>query len=225
MPIRKTPLVNGKIYHVYNRSVNKVPIFTNKREYARFLFLLDYYKTKNAPFCFSKFIRLKPEEQQVILDKVRNNKQNNLISLIAYCFMPNHFHLLLQQQFEEGIKDYLRKIQNSYAKYFNLKHKRQGPLFQNRYKVVLIEDEVQLLHTSRYIHLNPYSGYILKDKKELKDYPWSSLSEYLSKQEGRCEKDLILNQFSQNKYLKFVLDQADYQRSLKDIKHLALEKF
>ncbi len=115
-------------------------------------------------------------------------------------------------------------IQNSYALYFNIKNKRSGPLFQGRYKAVRIEDEEQLTHIVRYLHLNPYTSNLIHEQ-EIDSYPWSSLTQYLGKDRCFCDTQIVLNHFStKNEYLKHVLDQADYQRQLKKIKDLTFEE-
>ena len=117
-------------------------------------------------------------------------------------------------------------FQNSYTRYFNTSHRGIGPLLQGQFKAVRIEDDKQLLHLSRYIHLNPYTSFIVRDLEDLFEYPWSSFPEYLSKIEtGICNKEHILSQFSSSDaYKSFVLDQANYQRELGKIKHLSLEE-
>lgn len=154
-----------------------------------------------------------------------NQKNNRLIGLVCYCLMPNHFHFLLKQTEKEGISRYMSLVQNSYTKYFNARNNRAGPLFQGYFKAVRVENDEQLLHLSRYIHLNPYSSYIVKTLDDLVVYSWSSFSEYLGIVEsGYLRKKIILDQFkSSQKYKKFVFDQADYQRELGKVKHLVLE--
>ena len=86
-----------------------------------------------------------------------------LVSILAYCVMPNHFHLLLKQEVEGGISTYLRRLTVSFVRYYNILHKQKGPLFESFFKAVLIESENQLLHVSRYIHLNPTSAKLVND--------------------------------------------------------------
>lgn len=136
--------------------------------------------------------------------------------------MPNHFHFLLTQSTEEGISKFMGLIQNSYTKYFNLRKKRVGSLFQGQFKAKRVETNEQLLHLSRYIHLNPYSSFVVKTLEDLKEYPWSSLPNYLGiNQNGFLKKSLVLDSFMDEKdYQRFVFNQADYQRELEKIKHL-----
>ncbi|KKU88207.1 MAG: hypothetical protein UY17_C0001G0020, partial [Candidatus Beckwithbacteria bacterium GW2011_GWC2_47_9] len=98
---------------------------------------------------------------------------------------------------------------------------RTGPLFQGKFKAVLITSNEQLLHVSRYIHLNPYSSGIVKTIEELKAYSYSSLAKLST---SKVESRLILDQFKNVAgYYQFVFDNADYQKNLENIKHQILE--
>lgn len=225
MPLRQTPLVTNEIYHVINRGNGSIPIFNNDWHYKRFLEVMFYYQNTTPPKRFSKFLQLPTEERNKIILEL--NKLKNLwVEIIVYCLMPNHFHLLIKQVKEKGIFNFMSLLQNSYARYFNLKSSRKGGLFEDRFKAIRVETDSQLLHLSRYIHLNPYSSYIVKDFPTLLKYPYSSLPEYLDLTKiTHCQKDLVLNQFSGiDDYKKFIFDRADYQRSLEEIKHQVLEK-
>ena len=137
--------------------------------------------------------------------------------------MPNHFHFLLRQTEDGGISKFLSNLQNSYTKFFNLSHERDGSLFLDQFKAIRIETDEQLTHVSRYIHLNPHTGYVVKTLEELEIYPWSSFSDYLQRKSLVVDVDFILNFLGKQSYKKFVFDQADYQRKLKEIEHLVLE--
>lgn len=84
--------------------------------------------------------------------------------------MPNHFHLLIYQIDAESMTQLLKSVSVAYGMYFNKKYDRIGPLFQQRYKAVLVSNDAQLLHISRYIHLNP---------NNYNDWKWSSLAYYI----------------------------------------------
>lgn len=147
-----------------------------------------------------------------------------LVEIVCFCLMPNHFHFMLKQKMENGISSFVSNFTNSYTRYFNKKHDRIGPLFEGIFKAVRIESEEQLIHTSRYIHLNPVSSYLI-EPEELENYHWSSYLEFLGFSDNNLVvKDLILDFFSSvEAYKKFVLDQVDYARQLELIKHLTLE--
>ncbi len=146
------------------------------------------------------------------------------IDIIAFCLMPNHIHILLKQVSGGGISKFMKQVSDSFTRYFNTKYKRVGPLFQGAFKAVRIENDEQLVHVSRYIHLNPLTGYIVREEG-LTRYPWSSLNEYLNKDFKLVNPQIILSNFKTGlNYLKFILDQAEYAKELEKIKHLILEK-
>lgn len=224
MPLRKTPLVTGQIYHIFNRGVNKQPIFFTPRSYRRAVNTVRYYLIHKPPVPYSKTLTL-PAQVRSEIGKTMINLRKG-VEIISYSLMPNHFHFLLKQLIDEGIKDFIRNFQISNSKYINKRFDRIGPLLQGQFKAVLIEDDEQLIHVSRYIHLNPYTSFVVKNIEDLKTYPWSSLPEYLGvAKEVFCSKSLILSMFKNKtgKYWEFLANQADYQRRLDAIKHLTLE--
>lgn len=220
---RKVVFANDEIYHVFNRGVEKRPTFTNKRELARGVQTLDFYRFADLPIKLSKFLTLSQDQRENLIKNIRANFKK-LVDIISYCLMPNHFHLLLKQRMDNGISIFLANITNSYTKYFNAKHERVGPLFQGLFKAVHIGFEEQLIHVSRYIHLNPISSYLI-EPEELDSYIWSSYPEYMGLlNRNIIDPEIVMDLFkSKAKYKKFVLDQVDYARKLEQIKHLTLE--
>lgn len=136
--------------------------------------------------------------------------------------MPNHYHFILKQIQDNGISEFINKVSNSYTKYFNTRHNRVGPLLQGQFKAVRVESDEQLIHLSRYIHLNPIISFLIKD---LCKYPWSSYLDFIDlKPDKICQNDLVLSLFKNSQdYEKFVLDQIDYAKSLKEIEHLTFD--
>jgi len=94
------------------------------------------------------------------------------VIVYAWSLMPNHFHLLLRTG-RQSISKSMRKLLTGYVVSFNLRHKRHGHLFQNRYKSIICEDDPYLLELTRYIHLNPLRAGIVGSLKELRDYRWT----------------------------------------------------
>lgn len=161
--------VNGSFYHVYNRGVEKRKTFMDRRDHLRFLETLDFYRKSPVPMKLSDFRR-----GEIKLKKIEN--QEELVRIFCYCLMPNHFHLLVQQSADGGISEFMRKLSDSYTRYFNTKHKRIGSLFQGAFKAKLVETEEYLLHLSKYIHRNSFP----LEEWERKVYPYSSYQYYLS---------------------------------------------
>lgn len=223
MPGRLTPLVNDQIYHVFNRGVNHQPTFLDKLEYKRAKLVIDFYRLSNLPTRLSKFLTFSNDDRAKIMDNLKK-ENDKLVDILSFCLMPNHFHLLLKQLKNKGIPKFMANLQNSYTRYFNIKRKRDGALFLDQFKAVIIRTDEQLIHISRYIHLNPYTSYVVKDWDDLLKYPWSSLSEYLENKPETCELGTIMSSFkTPAAYENFVKDQTDYQRQLHKIQHLALE--
>ncbi len=220
MPTRYYPFVSDYYYHIFNRGVNKQPIFNGIADFKRATNLLRYYSYEDYPIRFSKFLLLSTDQRKKIWTRL--NMSQKYVDIISYCFMPNHFHLLLKQNIDKGISKYLANFQNSYTKYFNRKNDRVGHLFQGQFKAVKIDSEEQLLHVSRYIHLNPFSSGLMDNVNKLSDYNWSSFPEYVSDlQYEICNKELILSNFkSRIAYKEFIFDNAEYQKNLESIKHL-----
>lgn len=223
MPKRTTPLANNCLYHIMSRGHNSVPIFRYHNDYQFFIQAFCYYQSDKLPLKFSKFRKLSISQRNDIIASLQY-KKNFFVDIVSYCLMPNHFHFLLKQTKNDGILKFIRFLNNSYSHYFNLKYRRKGTLFESRFKAILIETEEQLVHVSRYIHLNPYTAFVVKNINDLLKYPFSSLNEFLRKNKDICQQELIWGQFSSlQKYKEFVLDQADYQRKLQMIKHQLLE--
>jgi len=224
MPQRKVVLANGEYYHVFNRSINKEAIFTSQRNCIRVLETFNYYRYENPSIRLSYYLACGVEKRKEIFESLKNSVKEN-IKIISFCLMPNHFHLLLRQEIDNGISKFLAQFQNSYTRYFNTKNKRQGHLFQGQFKAIRIEDNEQLIHVNRYIHLNPYTSFVVKTLDELSEYRFSSLYEYLDKSKNSyCMKEDILSHFTDSQsYKQFLYDQSDYQRTLDRIKHLLLE--
>jgi putative transposase len=104
--------------------------------------------------------------------------------IYAWVLMPNHFHILVRTG-RQGISKSMRKLLTGYVVNFNLRHKRYGHLFQNRYKSIICEDDPYLLELTRYIHLNPLRAGIVKDIKRLNSYPWAGHSAIM----GRVKRE------------------------------------
>lgn len=223
MPYRKIIFINNQYYHIYNQSWKKKIIFSDSQSNIRAISLLRYYQFAGIPFAFSNFNKLLPLHQSKLLENLKR-ENNSLVKIIAYCLMPNHYHLLLKQVKNNGIKDFTSNFQNGYAKYFNIVNKRKGPLFNDRFRAVVVTSDEQLLHLSRYIHLNPYSSGLVNTYPELLDYPWSSIKEYLNQELDICHPTIILTQFNgPQSYKSFLLNQAEYQKTLQSIRKSTLE--
>lgn len=217
---RKQPLANDCVYHIFNRSIAGYTIFPSQQHYERFGQMLLYYQHRKKIEKFSFAYRSVDAFSQII--KNLSHASSWRVDILAYCLMPNHFHLILKQNSVDGISNFMRNVQNSYSHFFNLRHKRQGPLWAGKFKNVLCETNEQLLHLSRYVHLNPVTAHLV-NKPE--DWPFTSFHQYTS----MTEKPYSLCRFkrhidiSPENYYDFVKNHIEEQRSLAKIKHLLLD--
>jgi len=142
-------------------------------------------------------IFLQEEDKQRFLETVKEKIHGDRFSLLAYCLMDNHVHLLLREG-KEDIARVMKRITVSYVYYFNKKYKRVGHLFQDRYRSEVVEKDGYILALVRYIHQNPIKAGMVKSAEE---YKWSSHHSYLNEDAplaGLLEKETVLGLFSAN---------------------------
>lgn len=217
---RKENLVTDQIYHIYNRGVEKRTIFTCEDEYRRFIDCSFHYLFSNEKY--SNLTNGAITTSCVAAAATSRNIEDDFIrpvNIIAYCLMPNHFHLLVKQMVDRGISQYIHKISTSFTNYFNLKYDRVGALFQGPFKYKRVETEEQLLYLTKYIHRNPLEiikGTVSSPKwMEIDNYPWSSLPSYLGVTDEPILKELVLASFSSaRQYRDFVTEEEHLDKVL-----------
>ena len=190
MPQKNTikTYVKNSYYHVYNRGVEERIIFQDESDYLTFL---NYLKTALSPLQIPNLedVSFKGQSFKGVPRQPKNF--NKKIELIAFCLMPNHFHLLVKQNKKNSMEGLMRSLITRYSMYFNKKYKRTGSLFQGRYKAVLVEDNEYLLHLSRYIHRNPVE---IVDNL---DQAYSSYPAFLGKVDLEWIKpNIVIDQFN-----------------------------
>lgn len=220
---RRVVFACGEVYHVFNRGVELRPTFTDKREFLRAFLTADFYRFSKPSLSLSGALFLNSQDRSEFFHRLKS-EGSKLVEIISYCFMPNHFHFLLKQNLDGGVSRFVNNFSNSYTRFFDAKNGRIGPLFQGIFEAVRIETDEQLIHVSRYIHLNPTVSFLV-DESKLDTYPWSSFPEYLGlATEEICNKPVVLDQFpSPQSYRAFVHDQVDFGKRLESIKHLLME--
>ena len=206
---RKVPLANGSFYHAFNRSIAGFEIFRFREEYQRMTEAMRFYRTSVQGQSFSLVSRSERLGDPGLHGPAR-------VRVIAYCLMPTHIHLFLEQLKESGVEEYMRYVTGGYAMYFNQRAERKGPLWESRFQVRCVETDSYALHLSRYIHLNPTSAGLVE---KAEDWEFSSYQEHLgiSKDETLCDFRKILS-LSPEVVRKFTQDRTDYQRSLQILK-------
>lgn len=219
--MRKDPLINGSYYHIINRSIAQYQIFNGRNDCLRFVNILDLYRFKEFSYKYSNFLKLNLPTQKAIAADLKACG-DKIVKIIAYSLMPTHFHLILGQMYDDGITKYIATVLNSFTRYFNLRHHRKGPLWEGHFKSVLIRSDEQLLHLTRYIHLNSTSAGLVKKPE---DWAFSSYYEYLHPAEKfLCDLDGILK-ISPKRYQNFVNSRISEQKELSKIKRLLLENY
>jgi len=180
--VNRIPFGVDEWYHCFTRGVDKRRTFQSTSDYKRFLQIL-YLSNSDQATQRSNFLTMQHEK---ILSQKRGQP---LVSIGAYCIMPNHFHILLQEIKEGGIARFMQKVGISYAMYFNIKNQRIGNLFVKPFRSRHIADDQYLRYVAQYIHLNPAELFdrnwksagaknIQKMDADLRKYPYSSLYDY-----------------------------------------------
>jgi REP element-mobilizing transposase RayT len=176
---------SGGCYHIFNRGNRRQDIFLEDADYINYL------------------------------SKLREMKKKYKISVFCYCLMPNHLHLLVQQDSEIPLFRFMQALHTSYSMYFNWKYRKVGHLFQGRFKQKEVDKDEYLLQVSSYIHLNPLMDGLVE---KLEDYQWSSYPDYIGLREGTlCEKELVLAGLSPEEYKKITEEQLKEKLLIKDL--------
>lgn len=207
------PAIN-EIYHIYNRGIEKRNIFINDKDYVRFIHDLFEFNDRNAAINLAYHINQK-QPKEIGLPKIKRQPRELLVELLAFCLMPNHFHLMIKQKMDNGIPKFMHKLGTGYTNYFNQKYERVGSLFQGSYKMTHINNETHFIHLPFYIHLNPldlaapeWRQRELKDYKKavkfLESYRWSSHLDYIGKKNfaSATQREFLLEFFGDSKKYK-----------------------
>lgn len=251
MPFSKKPqFVNGEIYHIVNRGVEKRNIFQQICDYFRFISCLYECNDRNAVVMRDRKEERKNQKQKSIGQKSigdtygnSRRKREPLVEIWVFCLMPNHFHLVLRQLVDNGISLFMKKLGDSYVGYFNRKYNRRGmgSLFQGPFRAIHIETQDQLINVVCYIFTNPVE---LLEKtwkeegvqnpqraiKHLESYRWSSYLDYIGKKNflSVTNREFLIKAFGSSQNIKkfvegWILSKAELNKNLNKIKDLILE--
>jgi len=208
---------SDSMYHVYNRGNNKRTIFFDEKDYAVFLSYIKYALLSDDDFQARAEV-----SEELISSSSRFNLRrlglHNRVELVAYCLMPNHFHLLLYQYDPDAIPALMRSIATGYSMYFNKRHNCSGKLYQGVYKAAPVDNQPYWEHISRYIHLNPIDLGV-----DYKTYDFSSYRQYMGYINAKwLKQDKGMIGASPEDYASFVESWIPYRKELKDLdKYLA----
>lgn len=129
-------------------------------------------------------IFLDDRDLEDFLSRLADLAREQSMEIFAWALLPNHFHLLCQTR-KQPLASSMRKLLTGYVVNFNRRHRRQGHLFQNRYKSIVCQEEVYLTELVRYIHLNLLRSGMVKNLEELDRSPRSGHSALM----GRIERE------------------------------------
>ena len=197
-----------EIYHTLNRGVDKRSIFMDDRD--RFRFVHDLFEFNDlAPANHSRYYF---NPAAVGQRQISRPPRKLLVSILAFCLMPNHYHLLLQPLVENGVPLFMKKLNGGYVQYFNKKHERTGTLFERKYKSVLVNNHAHFIHLPYYIHLNVLDLITPEWRQKrienldsamnfLNDYRWSSHLDYAGKKNfpSVTRRNFLLGIFTKRK--------------------------
>lgn len=202
---------NDEYYHIYNRGLDKRDIFLETKDYYRFLSNIYYFNDVN----------FRPENFDYQGLTLMDATRTELVNIITWSLMPNHYHLLINQKIDNGITKFMRRLGTGYTMYTNKKYERTGHIFQGPFKAKHINKDTYLQHLTRYIHLNPLDIFdhdwrkngvkdIDTSKKFLLEYKWSSLNDYMGNQNfpqilSPVFKDILFTTNPEN-YLNFLTE-------------------
>ena len=214
--MRKTALINGEYYHIYNRGVDKRNIFKDHIDINRFfqsMILFNCIEPIGSIYEKTRSKNNKKNDSKFFGDQVAKNEK--LVEIVSYCLNPNHFHFILRQCAEDGISKFMKRLGGGYSWYFNNRYDRSGSLFQGPFKSIHIDSNEYLLHLSAYVNLNDK---VHKFGDQVAKFVRSSWGEYIQENKKQnpneriCSTGIILDQFgSINEYKLFV------KSSLKEI--------
>ncbi|MFC1622308.1 SH3 domain-containing protein [Patescibacteria group bacterium] len=147
----------GTFFHVYNRGVAEGIIFNDKGDYEAFLGYIKQYLSPPADSnSTKKTFTIRGHAFQGVPHQPKN--YFGQIELVAYSFMPGHFHLLLHQITDGALEYFMRSLSTRYSIYFNKKYQRVGSLYGGSYRSIQIDGISPLLHLTRYFHLHSEGG-------------------------------------------------------------------
>jgi len=226
--------VAGNIYHVLNRGVDKRRIFLNNKDYFRFIHDLFEFNDIAPISNNSYFFKTNPID--IARRYIERKPRKLLVEILAFCLMPNHYHLMLRPLQDDGVFKFIKRLNMGYAKYFNEKYERSGALFQGRYKSIVVNNEAHFIHLPYYIHLNPLDLIVpewrnreIKNLNKalefLENYRWSSYLDYIGKKNfpSVTQRDFLLNFFGGNKDYEKTIKQWLKDLDFQNIKDMTLE--
>ena len=141
MPRTARGLADGFIYHVLNRGNGGQKVFHKEQDYKAFINLM------------------------------KKGKDRHPLKILAYCLMPNHFHIVVLPTHGEDLSKWMQWLMTSHVRSYHKHYKTSGHVWQGRFKSFIVQEESYLLMLLRYVEGNPVRAGLVSSAK---DWQWSS---------------------------------------------------
>ncbi len=208
---KRAKFIVGEYYHIFNRGTDKRIIFNN--DYDLTYFIDSIFISNQLQIIINRHSHIRNK------NKKKSIHAENLISIVAYCFLPNHFHLIVKELTKGSISKFMQKLGTSYTLYFNKKYDRNGVLFQGKFKATLLHELYPLELATTYVNLN-YKYHKIDPKTNIVK---TSLFEFLGNEinEYICNKNEVKNIIKTmggiDKYKQYMKDQSQFFADEKNI--------
>jgi putative transposase len=181
-------------YCIFNRGADGASLFHDNKDFEHFMVLL--YIANNT----SHFILRGMEAEDIFAA----GRARTLVRIVAYCLLPDRFHLVLSDREPDGTRHFIHKVGTAYVMYYNHKYGHHGTVFAGTYRARRVPDQSRLYKIIRRVHLYPFSVKEDEDKvvnkerlgKNMKkavdhasEYEYSSMRDYLG--EDRPQKVIL----------------------------------
>lgn len=203
-----------------SRGIEKRKIFIDKKDCLRFIHDLYEFNDEQPALSGRVYIFRNSQCNDVVHRYIEEGEEQKkprkfLVNLLVFTLMPNHYHLLIMVEHREALTSFMRKLNGGYARYFNERYKRKGPLFESRFKSILVKNEAHFIHLPYYIHCNPLDLKMpewrerkIRDYQKaldfLEGYKWSSHADYIGKKNfpSVTQREFLLEYFDGEKGYK-----------------------
>jgi REP element-mobilizing transposase RayT len=189
MPRRDIEFIKGGIYHLYNRGPGKHNLFFEDYNY------------------------------QYVICRMTTYSPSLKVTIIAYCLMPNHYHLLVRQDDEIPVAELPKRVFGGYSRAVNKRYGWSGTIFEGRYQAKMVSTSSHLCHLCRYIHANPVKDGLVD---EIDEWPYSNYPEWVGKRKSALvNREFIDDLFgSSTNYEEFVREYMESQQESKELTYL-----
>lgn len=223
------------IFHVVSRAIESKKIFEDESNKARFVHDLFEFNDEKPALNVGRLISSK-ENRMIDVRRQSLGPRKLLVKILTFCIMPNHYHLMLTPVVENGVSLFMKKLNGGFAKFYNIKNERKGPLFERKYKAIPVKDEAHFIHLPYYIHCNPLDSFMpewrdrkisnpQKALKFLENYRWSSHLDYLGKKNfpSVTQREFLLEFFGGEKGYKSKFEKWIRDLDLDSLENVILE--